>query len=235
MYSDEYYDLLKLFERIQRDLVHFHADTDVPSDIPDFVPINDWKRKSLLDCIPTREERLTLKTAKAQTDHVSMISKKLQRNDTILADVRDCFNVLLEDPTYASITWYLVSEANIVSVNDFENGIQHDTTFIDIYVKLQHHYAQQAKWRHRNVKTPSKQLVSTEGALSKALELSCVQSIYVQQEMLQCSSRNNQVHVVHRSTGMSLTTFKLANIGCERLWRRYGIILYTQVAEISKH
>ncbi|KAI9906499.1 hypothetical protein PsorP6_016608 [Peronosclerospora sorghi] len=110
------YDLLKRFERIQRYFVHFHEDTDVLRDIPD-------SRKTLLECITTPAEQLTLKNVKEHMGPVEMMSKKLQRNDTTLADVRDCFGEYLEDPTYASMGGYLASAANIVSWKDFENEI----------------------------------------------------------------------------------------------------------------
>ncbi|TMW66642.1 hypothetical protein Poli38472_014618 [Pythium oligandrum] len=92
------YRMLKCIEDILPHLHHFYSDLQVDrDDLTEDSPPDDIRRLPFADLIPTAIEQRTITGILEEMDVYDVITCKLQSQDVTIADVRDMFDVVVEE------------------------------------------------------------------------------------------------------------------------------------------
>ena len=116
--------MVQRYFKLQKYLEHFKGDNiveNLQADELERVDVNDSRRFSMVECIPTPIENLQLQQVLNDLKEIQIGTKLLQSSEFRLCDVRDTFDSLLA--LFPQLQPYIGPCARIIHSNDFESAV----------------------------------------------------------------------------------------------------------------
>ncbi|GMF40288.1 unnamed protein product [Phytophthora fragariaefolia] len=113
--------MIQRFEDFRPYLHHFLDDNEVDRDLPADAEADDIRHVLFVDLIPPVSEQRKISELLDEMTAFDVVTEKLERHDTMVATIRDIFEIVLDD--YDNMEKYLAPDADIVECPDFERGL----------------------------------------------------------------------------------------------------------------